>query len=55
MFRCISHNLQVELKCSLLKNSCFYAAFIYGSVVLFIVQRYHNTTDNCCVKASVFE
>ena len=55
MFRCISHHLQVEHKCSLLKKFCFYAAIIPGKVVLSMVQWYHSTIDNNCAKAGVFE
>jgi len=49
MFRCISQHFQVELKCSLLKNS-FYATIISGTVVLYMVQWYLSTIDNNYVK-----
>jgi hypothetical protein len=32
MFRCISHHLQGELTCFLLKTICFYTAILYGTL-----------------------
>jgi len=33
MFRCVSHNLQGELACYLLENTCLYATITYDTVV----------------------